>query len=85
MVERTPLSLCLLDNARKIFIASQEYVALAQRNEGTIPAVGDVWKSPPKSVELKRADGEPVRYAIESLPLPEDGAELVVLLREAER
>ncbi len=81
VVERIPLPLCLLDEKRKIVTASEQYVGLLERNDGALPAIGEAWKHPPRSIELTNADGTATSYGIEQLRIPQDGAEVIVLLR----
>ena len=80
VVERTPLALCLLDKAGKVLIASEEYVALAERNGQTIPTAGEVWKKLPRSVQAQEADGRLKTFTVEKLVLAEDVAEVLALL-----
>ncbi|MGB8520912.1 MAG: hypothetical protein WCD38_12185, partial [Candidatus Tumulicola sp.] len=81
VVEQTPLPLCLLDNKRKILIASEQYIGLVERNNGALPAVGEAWKRPPRSIELTDAGGSATSYRIEQLSIPQDGSELIVFVR----
>jgi two-component system, chemotaxis family, CheB/CheR fusion protein len=80
VVERAPLILCLLDKSKRALIASEEYVVLAEQNDDAIPAVGEIWKHPPRSVELLH-NGAVRSYAVEMRTLPQNGAEVMVLLR----
>ena len=82
VVSQTPVPLCLLDKHDKVTIASEDYIALAQRNDGAIPAVGHVWKQRPDSVALAGpSDGATTKwYAVEVLTILKDEAQSMVLL-----
>lgn len=80
VVERTPLALCLLDKAGRVLIASQEYVALSKGDGQAIPSLGEVWKKQPRSVEVEDGRGKSKTFTVERLALPEENAEVVLLL-----
>ena len=81
VVENTPLLLCLLDKQHKVLIASEQYIGLSEQNGGVLPAVGGSWKKPPRSLELTNTDGTTRSYGIDVLRTPNNGAEVMILLR----
>jgi two-component system, chemotaxis family, CheB/CheR fusion protein len=80
VVAHIPLLVCLLDRDRKVAVASHEYVALAERNNGSIPAIGEPWKLQSKSLKLDDGGGEQRRFGVKQIPLPEDGNGVMLLL-----
>jgi two-component system, chemotaxis family, CheB/CheR fusion protein len=80
VVARTPVPLCLLDRSQKIAVASSQYTALSARNDSVLPDVGDPWKHPPKSVELRDEKGNVGKYSVVSVVLREDGIETMLYL-----
>jgi two-component system, chemotaxis family, CheB/CheR fusion protein len=80
VVAHTPFPVCLLDGARKVTLASQEYVELAERNTESIPAVGEPWKHRSKSIKLVEAGGTQREFAIKQVALPQDGSDLMLIL-----
>ncbi|MBV8067992.1 MAG: PAS domain-containing protein [Candidatus Eremiobacteraeota bacterium] len=80
VVEQIPVLMCLLDPDRKVRVASREYLALAERN-GSLPTIGETWKHPRKSIKLADAAGHQRTFAIEQTRLPQDGPDVMFLLR----
>jgi two-component system CheB/CheR fusion protein len=80
VVAHTPLVVCLLDRDHTVTVASQEYVALAERNGGVIPAIGEAWKHQGKSFRLGDAHGTQHKVTITRIVLPQDGTHVMLLL-----
>ncbi len=80
VVAHTPLIVCLLDRDHRVTVASQEYVALAERNGGVIPAIGEAWKHQGKSFRLEDARGTHHKVTITRIVLPQDGTHVMLLL-----
>jgi two-component system CheB/CheR fusion protein len=79
-VVRTPLPLCFVDRSHTVTIASERYIALSRKNESKLPAVGERWKHPPASLELRDDTGANRSYAVETVSLGEGGVDLIVTL-----
>lgn len=81
VVERTPLIVCLLDKDRKLVVVSQQYQALYERNAGEFPGVSEAWKHSSSALEFQDAAGRTRSFAVETIPLPAEGADTMLLLR----
>lgn len=81
VVERTPLIVCLVDKNRSVVVVSQEYQALHERNAGRLPGVREAWKQSSSTLQLQEASGRKRSFAVETIPLPAEGADTMLLLR----
>ncbi|MBV9333546.1 MAG: hypothetical protein JO146_06030, partial [Candidatus Eremiobacteraeota bacterium] len=80
VVDRMPLPTCLLGADRTVAVASNAYLRLAHRNAGTIPALGQRWKSHAKSFKLDDGNGAERTFALEQIELPQNGASVMLIL-----
>lgn len=83
VVQHMPLAVCLLDRDHMVVVTSQDYVSLAERNNGAIPHIGEVWKHQGKSLKLATGDGVPQKFAIRQTLLPQDGTDVMIILQLA--
>ncbi len=79
VVLHTPLIVCLLDHNRRVAVASQEYVALAEHNDGALPPIGGQWNHHNRSLKLNY-NGAARKYKIEQILLPQDGTDVMLIL-----
>jgi myosin heavy subunit len=80
VVAHTPLFVCLLDRGHRVTLASQEYIALSERNGGAIPAIGEAWSHRGKSLRLDDVHGTQHKVTITRIELPQDGSDVMLLL-----
>jgi two-component system CheB/CheR fusion protein len=79
VIQHTPLIVCLLDQDRRIAVASQEYTKLSEGNGGKIPPIGEQWKHTGKALRLE-ANGVQRKFAVEQISLPQNGTDVMLIL-----
>ncbi len=75
VVEHMPVVACIVDKQGHVSLASRQYADLAELNDDSLPGVGEKWRPPSGEISLA-VNGKRLRYVLQTVPLPDNGATL---------